>query len=201
VPLVLILLGYAFGSIPTGVLLAGSAGVDVRRTGSGNIGAANVARAAGLRLGLLTLAGDALKGTLPVLIARMASGDPVTVAATGVAAFLGHLFPATLRFSGGKGVATALGTLIVLCPLGVLVSALVFALVLAGFRYVSLASIMAAIVAPVAVGLLGYPLPPLLAALLMAMLIVLRHRSNLERLLAGTEPRIELHKRQASPTK
>jgi len=184
------LVGYLLGSIPSGVLFARLAGVDPRRGGSGNIGATNVARLAGLRLGLATLAADAAKGAAAVLLA-MASGQPEgVVAAAGLAAFLGHLFPPALGFRGGKGVATALGVLTVLAPLAALAAVLAFAIVLAVGRWVSVASLAGAAVAPVAATLSQGWDPAAIVAAAMAVLIALRHRGNLRRLVRGTEPRI-----------
>lgn len=196
-PLLLVLAGYLCGSVPWGLLLARRVGVDVRRTGSGNIGAANVARSAGLRLGLATLLADALKGAVPVLLARWLTADPAIAAAAGVAAFIGHVFPVTLRFAGGKGVATALGVLATLAPLAAAGAAAVFVLVLATSRYVSLASVVAAASAPLAMAGLGEPPSVLVAASVMTAVIVARHRGNFARLRDGTESRFTLHKRQA----
>jgi glycerol-3-phosphate acyltransferase PlsY len=197
----LVLFGYACGSIPFGVLLARRAAVDVRHSGSGNIGAANVARTAGALLGLATLVADVAKAALPAALARALTGDATIVAATGVAAFLGHVFPVTLRFAGGKGVATALGVLLVVCPLGAAGAVATFAAVFVLARFVSLASIAGALAAPVAVALAGGPAQAVEAALVMALVIVARHRENLVRLRAGTEPRFALHKKGASPDK
>ncbi len=195
----LLLLGYACGAIPVGVLLGRLAGVDPRSAGSGNIGATNVARTAGMRLGVATLLGDALKGAGPVLLARWLSDDLVVPAATGLAAVTGHVFPITLGFAGGKGVATALGVVLVLCPRAAAASTFVFAAVVAGTGYVSVGSMVGALVAPVAMALIGAPPPVVGAGLAMAALIVLRHRDNLRRLRAGTEPTARLLKGQASP--
>jgi len=197
VALLLVVLGYLCGSIPSGLLLARRAGIDVRRTGSGNIGAANVARSAGIRLGLATLLADATKGAAPVLLARALTGDETVAAAAGVAAFLGHVFPVTLRFAGGKGVATALGVLATLTPLAAAAAAAVFLLVALTYRYVSLASVLGAFTAPLAAAALGEPPAVVAAALAMSVLIVVRHRDNFARLRAGTEPRFRLHKRHA----
>jgi len=196
----LILLGYLSGCVPWGLVLARRAGVDVRRAGSGNIGATNVARTAGFGLGLATLAADTLKGALPTVLAGRLT-EPATTAATGLAAVLGHVFPLPLRFVGGKGVATALGVLVVLCPLAAGCAAGVFALAFALGRYVSVASVLAALAAPLAVALLAYPPPTLAATLLMTAVIVLRHRENLRRLRFGSEPRFGVHNGQAAPEK
>jgi glycerol-3-phosphate acyltransferase PlsY len=200
VRLACILAGYLCGSIPFGLLLARRAGIDVRQAGSGNIGATNVARTAGARLGLATLVLDALKGALPTAAAAGLTGDTFTTAATGLAAFVGHVFPVTLGFAGGKGVATALGVLVVLCPWVALVAVALFAAVLALGRRVSAASIVGALVAPLAGALLGDPGPVVAATGAMAGIVVLRHRDNLRRLWDGTEPPLSLPKRQAPPS-
>ena len=196
---VLIVLGYLAGSVPSGLLLGRRAGIDVRRHGSGNIGATNVARSAGTLLGLATLVADAAKGALPVLLARALDGRPAVAIAAGVAAFVGHVFPITLRFAGGKGVATALGVLVTIAPLALLCALVVFALTFLLTRYVSLASILAAIAAPVAIAALGYPRSTLAAGVVMSAIIAVRHRENVARLRTGTEPRFGLPKKQAAP--
>lgn len=190
------LAAYLIGSIPTGVLLARLKGVDPRATGSGNIGATNVARSAGKALGLATLVLDAAKGALPVLAADalvLTGADPATaryapvVAALG--AVVGHVFPITLGFRGGKGVATALGALAALAPGSLVLPLLAFAVAFGVSRWVSLGSIAAAMAAPVGSMLAGYPPLVTLAITLMALLILFRHRDNMERIRAGTEPR------------
>jgi glycerol-3-phosphate acyltransferase PlsY len=201
VPLLLVLASYLLGSIPFGLLLARTAGIDVRRTGSGNIGATNVARAAGARLGLATLVADVAKGALPVVAARALGDGGGTDAAAGLAAFAGHLFPITLRFAGGKGVATALGAILVLSPPAAAVAIGVFVVVLGGAGYVSAASVSAALVVPPILALLGAPAAVIATGATMAAGIVLRHRDNLRRLQAGVEPRVALRKRQAPPIK
>jgi glycerol-3-phosphate acyltransferase PlsY len=195
----LVLLGYGCGSVPWGVVLARLAGVDVRRVGSGNIGAANVARSAGIRLGVATLAADAAKGALPVLLARRLAGDPETEAATGLAAFLGHVFPVALGFAGGKGVATALGVLLVLAPGAAGVALAVFVAVFAATRRVSVGSMAGVASAAVTAGLARHPPATVAAATIMAVVVVVRHRENIARLRTGTEPRFQLHKNQAAP--
>ena len=196
-PLILLAFGYLCGSIPFGLILGRLAGVDVRRTGSGNIGATNVARSAGLGVGVATLVADALKGTVPVLVVGRLATSPALSAGVGVAAFLGHVFPVTLHFVGGKGVATAVGVLAVLAPVAVAYAAAAFVAVVAVTRYVSLGSVIAAVCAPVAIAALGYPRPVLAASLAMSAVIIVRHRDNYARLLAGTEARFTVRKRQA----
>jgi acyl phosphate:glycerol-3-phosphate acyltransferase len=188
----LVLLGaYLLGAIPTGVILTRLAGIgDVRQAGSGNIGATNVYRVAGRGLGLLTLLGDALKGVIPLLLViHLLQSQPWQVGAVAVAAFLGHCFPVYLGFKGGKGVATALGIFLVLSPLSVLVALIVFALLLWKWRYVSLGSVAAALLIPFLVLLFEASWPLFVATLAISALVILRHRANIERLLAGTENR------------
>jgi len=194
-------LAYLLGSIPFGYLLVRlSAGGDVRETGSGGTGATNVTRRAGKGAGLLTLLLDALKGAAAVLVARalLGAGGPADwwVCAAGAAAVLGHVFPVWLRFRGGKGVATGLGVFLVLAPLATLCALLVFVLVVWLWRYVSLGSIAAAVVLPLAVWMLSKlgvsdrAAPPLLAtAAAGAALIVYMHRANIARLRRGEESR------------
>ncbi|MGA8937581.1 MAG: glycerol-3-phosphate 1-O-acyltransferase PlsY [Acidobacteriaceae bacterium] len=188
---------YLLGSIPFGYLLVRFLRKeDVRATGSGNIGATNVARAGGTILGLLTLFFDALKGYAAVLIAMHLAPNtqqgPSTLAiAAAVAAVVGHIFPVWLRFRGGKGIATALGVFIGLVPLVALASVGVFALIVATTRLVSLGSILAAVSIP----LLALLLVPrrsnaLLAGLsFISLLCILKHRANIVRLLHGAESR------------
>lgn len=185
------LLAYLCGSIPTGVLLARLAGVDVRSQGSGNIGATNVARTAGRTLGVLTLLGDALKGLVPVVAVRALGFDATAVALVAFAALAGHVFSIFLRFRGGKGVATGLGVLFALAPGAALMPLVVFVALFAATRIVSLASILATAAAPLAMLVLGYPTPFVAAACAMAGLIVARHHENIARLFAGTEPRFQ----------
>ncbi len=194
IALLVIALGYFAGSIPTGVLLGRLAGIDVRSAGSGNIGATNVARTAGRTLGVLTLLGDGLKGLLPVLLTRALGLDARVVAATGLAAFCGHVFSIFLSLRGGKGVATGVGVLLGMAPAIVPIPITVFVVTMASSKIVSLSSILATLSAAVAVATFGYPSATALAAFAMAGLIVLRHRENISRLLAGTEPRFESKK-------
>lgn len=187
----LVLLGYLAGSIPFGVLVTRWArGVDVRAEGSGNIGATNVARVAGKKLGILVLALDALKGSLPVLLSlRMMPESPRVHVAVGLAAFLGHCFPVWLKFRGGKGVATALGVLIVLVPLAALAGAAAYGLVLVTTRVSSLGSLTAGVVAVVtAVFTAREPEYAVLSGLLFVFMLW-THRSNISRLLRHTERR------------
>ncbi len=182
-------LAYLLGSIPFGVLIARALGLgDLRKIGSGNIGATNVLRTGNKRAAAATLLLDAAKGAAAVLTARHFAGETAAMAA-GLAAFLGHLFPVWLGFRGGKGVATFLGVMLALAwPVG-LAACATWAVVAAAFRYSSLAALAAAASAPVWLLVLG-PRQAVWLALALAALVFLRHRANITRLLAGTEPRI-----------
>ncbi len=194
--LLLLLVAYLLGSIPFGLLWARLFGVgDVRQSGSGNIGAANVTRVAGPLPGILTLVLDAAKGAFAVwLAAHFTANSATAMMLGGLAALLGHCFPLWLRFKGGKGVATGLGVFGVLCPLAALAAALLFVLVFLFWRFVSLASISAAAALPLLVYFLWAPhhAPPLVVSfgtLFGSALIIYKHDANLQRLVAGTEPR------------
>lgn len=184
---------YLIGAIPFGVVLTRLAGLgDVRASGSGNIGATNVYRTFGRRLGLLTLAMDALKGLVPVLLAgSLFAFTPLQVALVAAAAFLGHCYPIYLGFKGGKGVATALGIYLVLSPLSVLGALLLFAGILWRWRYVSLASVSAAAAIPLLVGAFERSWPLVLATLFISVMVIVRHRANIERLRNGTESKFK----------
>jgi glycerol-3-phosphate acyltransferase PlsY len=190
-PIGALLVGYLLGSIPFGVLLTRSAGAgDLRSIGSGNIGATNVLRTGRKGLAALTLLLDALKGAAAILLVRWLfphenSLDPLTA----FGALLGHLYPVWLRFKGGKGVATLLGILAVLSWPVALAAAAVWLLMLALLRYSSVAGMTMALTAPVAAALLGR-IELVLVFFGFALLIVWKHRANLDRLLAGTEPKV-----------
>jgi glycerol-3-phosphate acyltransferase PlsY len=185
-----ILFAYLLGSVPVGVILARIKGADPRKVGSGNIGATNVMRAAGKTTGILTLIGDVIKGFLPVLIANAMDEPIIVIAAVGIAAFLGHLFPVFLTFKGGKGVATALGVYLFLDPFAVLVAAIFFILVLVKWRFVSLGSLVGVAVIPLALYLLKAPDYYIYLALIIGILIFIKHKDNIRRLIAGTENKI-----------
>jgi acyl phosphate:glycerol-3-phosphate acyltransferase len=182
-------IAYLIGAIPVGVILSKIKGIDPRKTGSGNIGATNVMRAAGKTFGLLTLIGDILKGLVPTLVA-ISSGLPYPViAAIGLATFLGHLFPVYLKFKGGKGVATALGVYIAINPYAILISIIVFILVFAKWRYVSLGSLIGTGVMPLALIALKAPMEYTYLSLAIGILIFIKHKDNIKRLFAGKENR------------
>jgi len=184
-----LVVGYLFGSIPSGYLLARAAGLgDVRNIGSGNIGATNVLRTGNRGLAALTLILDALKGAVPVWLAFHYLGlYPAMLA--GFGAFLGHLFPVWLGFKGGKGVATYIGVLLGLAWKGVIVFAIAWLLVAFVTRFSSLAALVAAVAVPVALVFLGRTeLAELFAV--MSAIVFIKHRANIARLMAGTESKI-----------
>lgn len=188
--LALVAIAYVCGSIPTGVWLAHRRGVDPRDIGSGNIGATNVARAAGNIAGALTLVGDTLKGLGPVLLAGKLGVGDTGAALVALAAFVGHIFPCFLGFQGGKGVAVSLGVLLGLAPHGMAIAVPVFLLTVAVSRYVSLGSIVTAAVTPAVLAGLAYPASTTLLAAVMGVCIAYRHRDNIRRLRFGTESRL-----------
>lgn len=184
-------LAYLLGSVSTGVLVARALGLaDPRATGSKNPGATNLLRYGGKLAAVLTLAGDLLKGVLAVLVARAVTGDAVILALTGLAVFLGHLWPLFFGFHGGKGVATALGVWLTLNPWVGLALAATWITMALLFRYSSLSALTAAVAAPLYVYLLMPPPAYLLMVLAMSALLVFRHRANIARLRAGTETKI-----------
>ena len=187
----LLIAAYLLGSIPTGLLLAKAAGVDIRATGSGNIGATNVYRTLGRSVGVLTLVGDCLKGLLPVLLARYLQLPDIWVAAIGLAAFTGHVYTIFLGFKGGKGVATALGVFLGISPMSVGGAVLLFVAIVWWSRFVSLGSISAAAVMPLLVALLDRRPPMVLMTVIVAALVVWKHRENIKRLREGTESKFK----------
>ena len=180
--------GYLCGTIPFGLIFARLFGLgDIRKIGSGNIGATNALRTGNKKMAALTLAGDIAKGTVPVLVASQFG--LVAAAIAGFGAFLGHLFPVWLGFKGGKGVATYLGVLLGIAPIGVLIFAIVWLGVAYLFRYSSLAALAATLVVPIALFFLGYHVAAVLTAIL-TVIVYLKHHANIRRLIAGTEGRI-----------
>jgi len=195
-PFFIFLAAYVCGSIPFGLLLGKLFGAkDVRKTGSGNIGATNVARSAGLSAGILTLVLDAAKGAVPVWLVRHYFPDHAAFQIlAGLGALAGHCFPVWLKFRGGKGVATAAGVFLVLCLPAALLALLVFALVVGFWRYVSLAAAMPLLVYFLWAPHFAPPISVTVGSLAAAMLIVYKHDANLQRLVEGTEPKFSLRK-------
>ena len=194
-----VLAGYVLGSVPFGLLVSRMKGLDIRQHGSGNIGATNVWRVCGWRYGLPVFVLDVLKGAASVLVARWIAirfnGDPAwTATAAATACILGHSFPIWLRFKGGKGVATSLGVLFGLMPMVSLGVLLLWAVIFKASGYVSLASIVAALALPLLAGGAqyagwGYGWPCVGFAFIAALLVLVRHRGNIQRLRSGTESR------------
>jgi len=192
--LLCVLGAYLVGSIPIGLLVSKAfAGVDPRVQGSGNIGATNVLRSTGTLPGVLTLIGDMLKGFAPVVVARALDAPDAYLGAVGLAAVLGHVFPIYLRFRGGKGVATAMGVMSAVTPWAIAVAIILFVIVVAVGRIVSLASLSAAASLPFWTWLLDYPSCYLGLSLIVAGLIFFRHKDNIGRLLRHQEHRIGRH--------
>lgn len=211
--LIVAMVGYLLGSIPFGfVLVKLFRGEDVRSTGSGNIGATNVARTGSKGLAVATLALDTIKGMAAVAIAASIGYSsynycsdgpcvqlPRLMAAAALAAVLGHMFPVWLKFKGGKGVAAALGVFLVLFPKAILVSLAIFIIVVIATRYVSLGSILAAIAFPVAAYFMGTgDWETLVPVCLISLMIILKHHANIRRLLAGNENRFGAAKTPAT---
>jgi acyl phosphate:glycerol-3-phosphate acyltransferase len=188
---------YFIGSIPTGFLVARAKGIDIRTVGSGNIGATNVFRAVGKVAGTFVLLVDALKGCAPVLwiaplclrVDSAAAPDTLKIIA-GISAILGHNYTCWLRFKGGKGIATSAGAFGALTPQPLGIAFLAWILVFALSRYVSLASIVAAVALPVATWLLPFSLPLRIITTVIGALAIFKHRANIQRLMAGTENRV-----------
>jgi glycerol-3-phosphate acyltransferase PlsY len=187
---VAIIAAYLIGSIPFALILTRRlSGLDIRRIGSGNLGAANVARVSGIAAGMAVALLDMAKGAGGVMVAAAVSSNSAAPAAAGLAAIIGHVYPVWLRFRGGKGVATACGVFSVLTPVAVPPALLIFLVTLWLSGYISLASLIATITLPPLAYALGSPAPAVIAGLAASIIIVFRHRSNVIRLTTGTEPR------------
>jgi glycerol-3-phosphate acyltransferase PlsY len=186
------LAAYAIGAIPVGFLVGRAFGIgDIRRHGSGNIGMTNVLRTAGKLPAILTLVGDVAKGALAVVAGgALGGGEPAATAAAAVAAVAGNCWSVFLGFRGGKGVATGLGAMLWLVPLAMVPAVIVFLVVTLTTRYVSLGSLLSAIGVPLAALALGYPGLAVAAAAVTALIVVVRHRENIDRLRLGTERRV-----------
>lgn len=185
-----VILGYLTGSVPFAFLLARRVGIDVRRSGSGNVGAANVLRTTGTWRGLAVMSLDVAKGAAAVALAGLTTSGAGAGVAGGAAAIVGHIYPVWLRFHGGKGVAVAAGVFGVLSPLPTAIAAGLFLFTVWTTRYVSLGSIAATVALPPIAWFLGAPAVVVAAAAGTGCLILFRHRANLRRLVAGTERRM-----------
>lgn len=185
---------YLVGSIPVGYLAGRMRGVDLRSVGSGNIGATNALRVLGTKAGAAVLLADVLKGLGPTLAARAVGFTGLDLLLVGMAAVIGHMYSVFLGFRGGKGVASGLGALIGAVPFVALLTSLTFAVVLVGFRWVSLASVAAAVSVGLYALVLGEPAELTYALIALGLLVVYRHRANFKRLLSGSEPKVRLRK-------
>ena len=182
---------YLLGSISFGLLLARLYGKpDPRQSGSGSIGATNVARTMGKTVGVLTLLGDAAKGLLAVWLAQQWGHSEWMSGVAALLAVVGHMFPLYHGLRGGKGVATALGCFVPILPLPLITSAVIWLITVLIWRYVSMGSMLSAITLPIAAVLFDYPAPFIYAAALIALLVLYKHRSNLQRLREGTESKV-----------
>jgi glycerol-3-phosphate acyltransferase PlsY len=187
-----IVLGYLLGSVPFASWVARRQGIEVRNAGSGNPGAANVLRTAGVGPAVAVMLLDAAKGTAAVIAARVMSGNVAIVTAAGLAAIVGHIYPAWSGFRGGKGVAASAGVFAVLAPLATAIAVVVFVGTIAATRFISAGSIAGALALPVAAAVANLPNPIVAGTLLAAAIVLVRHRDNVSRLMAGTERRIGL---------
>jgi glycerol-3-phosphate acyltransferase PlsY len=186
-----IILSYLLGSIPFGLIITRYyAGFDIRTKGSGNIGFTNVLRAVGKKEAFLTLAGDTIKGFIPVILARIILNDNSLAAACGIAAIIGHDFPAFLRFKGGKGVATSFGALFGIIPLGGAIALIIWLVVFYLWKYSSLAAITSYLLLPLVVILINPYHTNIAFAVIVTALLLLKHIENIKRLLKGTENKI-----------
>jgi glycerol-3-phosphate acyltransferase PlsY len=187
--LVAIAFGYVVGSIPFAYLLSRRRGIDLRRVGSGNVGATNVLRTSGVTAAVIAMVLDALKGTVAVMVAQRMATGPATPVAAGLASIVGHLYPVWLGFRGGKGVATAAGAFGVLAPAALTVAGIVFLIAVWATRYMSVGSLAGAITLAVVTVASDAPVVAV-GAVVAAVLIVRRHRDNVSRLMTGTERRL-----------
>jgi glycerol-3-phosphate acyltransferase PlsY len=192
---ILVIVGaYFSGSIPSGLLLARARGIDIRDVGSGNIGATNVARSLGKKLGAVVLLIDALKGAIPTLVVLLldldTTVDPFVLTATGFAAICGHCFPVWLGFRGGKGVATSLGVFLVADPLVAGIGVATFVVLYALFRIASIGSMAGAVMFPVLLWILGRSDAVVTLGIAGAAVVIFKHRGNLVRLFTGTENKV-----------
>ena len=187
----LCLFSFLFGSIPFGFLICKyRLGIDIRKVGSGNIGTTNVIRVAGPIWGIIVLILDASKGLIPVLIAKSLHFSPILVVLAGILSILGHIFSPFVGLRGGRGVATGLGVVIGIAPIVAFILFLTWAIVVLLTRYVSLASLTAAFLFPIIMAIYKYPLPFFLLSIAVSILVIVRHKPNLERLLRGEEHKI-----------
>jgi acyl phosphate:glycerol-3-phosphate acyltransferase len=188
--IIAVVIAYLVGSVPFAFVLARRRGIDLRRVGSGNVGASNVLRTSGVRNAVAAMCLDGAKGCMAVIVAQRLTVGDLTPVAAGVASILGHIYPIWLGFRGGKGVATATGVFAVLAPLALGIASSVFVLAVWVTRYISVGSLAAAITLAVATVASDVSTAVAAGAIVSALIIVHRHRANLARLVAGTERRV-----------
>lgn len=194
---VLMIVAYILGSIPNALWIGKVfKGIDVREHGSKNTGSTNAARVLGAKLGILTLILDISKGAIPTLIATMLLDSSISVILVGICAILGHSFSIFMKFKGGKAVATTVGVFIVLVPGAILLAAVIFFLVFGITRYVSLSSMIGAISLPIWIMIFYKNIPLTIFGIIIAILIIVRHKSNIQRLLNGTESKFSINKKK-----
>lgn len=194
---VLMIVAYILGSIPNALWIGKVfKGIDVREHGSKNTGSTNAARVLGAKLGILTLILDISKGAIPTLIATMLLDSSINVILVGICAILGHSFSIFMKFKGGKAVATTVGVFIVLVPGAILLAAVIFFLVFGITRYVSLSSMIGAISLPIWIMIFYKNIPLTIFGIIIAILIIVRHKSNIQRLLNGTESKFSINKKK-----
>ena len=181
---------FMVGAIPFGIIATQSKGIDLKKIGSGNIGATNVLRAAGAGAAIFTLTGDILKGTAAVAIAKYTGGDIFFQGICGLAAILGHDFSPIMKFKGGKGVATSIGVLLLYTPAAGLLTVCTWIGIVALFRYSSLGAVVAFLTMPAYVYFFGYPVTALTFAAIISSVLLIKHRENIRRLLNGNESKI-----------
>ena len=188
--IIAVVIAYLVGSVPFAFVLARRRGIDLRRVGSGNVGASNVLRTSGIRSAVAAMCLDGAKGCMAVIVAQRLTAGEATPVAAGVASIIGHIYPVWLGFRGGKGVATATGVFAVLAPLALGIASSVFLLAVWVTRYISVGSLAAAITLAVATVASDVSMAVAVGAIVSALIIVHRHRANLARLVAGTERRV-----------
>ena len=194
---ILMIVAYILGSIPNALWIGKVfKGIDVREHGSKNTGSTNAARVLGAKLGILTLILDISKGAIPTLIASMLLDSSISVILVGICAILGHSFSIFMKFKGGKAVATTVGVFIVLVPGAILLAAIIFFLVFGITRYVSLSSMIGAISLPIWIIIFYKNIPLTIFGIIIAILIIVRHKSNIQRLLDGTESKFSINKKK-----
>ncbi len=186
----LLITGYILGSVLFGDIIAKAKGVDLRKVGSGNVGATNVRRALGKKYGILVFILDALKGFIPTYLSLLLLENEWHIALVSLSPVVGHIFPVFYRLKGGKGVATSFGVILALSPLSAFICLLIWFGILYISKYVSLASMIAVASSPFVLALSGGPFPYILLAIVVTLLVIFSHRSNISRLIAGKEHRI-----------